>query len=129
MCKPSCCPGPASRGPGPLAVIAAVLLAAAFAGPVAAAAVSLLHALVLIITITAATLAGITVLAVTVAITIRLRRVTLWARSPCALPARTLRARTLPAAPLALPRSASWSRQALAGRIRLAAQTPPKGVT
>ena len=128
MCKPSCCPGAASRGPGPLAVIAAVLMAAAIAGPVAAAAVSLLHALVLIITITAATLAGITVLAVTVAITVRLRRATIPARSPRSLPARTQRARPLPAAPLALPRPTSWSRQALAERIQLAAHTPPEGV-
>jgi hypothetical protein len=124
MCKSSCCPGPASRGPGPLAVIAAVLVAAAIAGPVAAAALSLLHALVLILTITAATLAGIAVLA----ITHRIYRA-IQARPPDPLPARIQRARPLPAtAPLALPRPASWSRQALAGRIQLAARTPPKGV-
>jgi hypothetical protein len=105
-------------------------MAAAIAGPVAAAAVSLLHALVLIITITAATSAGITVLAVTVAITIRLRRATIAARSPRTLPARTSRARPLPViAPLALPRPVSWSRQALAERIQLTAHTPPKGVS
>jgi hypothetical protein len=111
-------------------VIAAVLMAAAIAGPVAAAAVSLLHALVLILTLTAATSAGITVLAATAAITIRLRRATITARPPRALPARTQRAHSLPAtaAPLALPRPASWSRQALAGRIQLTLRTPPKGV-
>ena len=104
MCKPSCCPGQSSSGPGPLAVIAAVLMAAALAGPVAAAAASLLHALVLILTITAATLAGITVLAATVAIIHLTRRAT---RHSAPIPARTHRARTLPAAaPLALPRSA-----------------------
>jgi hypothetical protein len=111
-------------------VIAAVVMAAALAGPVAAAALSLLHALVLILTITAATFAGITVLAVTVAITHRIYRATIQARSPNALPARVQRAHPLPAtAPLALPRPASWSRQALAGRIRLTVHTPPKGVS
>jgi hypothetical protein len=129
MCKPSCCPGPASRGLSPLAVIAAVLMAAALAGPVATAAASLLHALVPILTITAATLAGITILAAAVAITICRRRATIPPRSRM-LPARTLRARPLPTtAPLALPRPASWSHQALAGRIQLTAHTPPKGVT
>jgi hypothetical protein len=130
MCKPSCCPGPANRGPSPLIVIAAVLMAAALAGPVAAAAASLLHALVLILAITAATLAGITVLATTVAITVRLRRATIPARSPRTLLGRTQRARPLPATTLlALPRPASWTHQALAERIQLAAHTPPKGVT
>jgi hypothetical protein len=128
VCKPSCCPGQSNNGPGPLAVIAVVLMAAALAGPVAAATVSLLHALVLILTITAATSAGITVLAVTAAITVRLRRATIPARPSRTLPARTLRARLLPAAPLALPRPASWSHQALAERIQLTAHTPPKGV-
>jgi hypothetical protein len=129
MCKPSCCATPASRGSGPLAIIAAVLTAAAIAGPVAAAAVSLLHALVLILTITAATSAGITVLVATVAMSVRLRRAAMWARSPRTLPARTQRAHPLRAAePLALPRSASWSHQALAERIQLTVHTPPKGV-
>jgi hypothetical protein len=129
MCKPSCCPGQTSRGPGPLAAIAALLAAAALAGPVAAAAACLLHALVLILTITAATLAGITVLAAAVAITVRLYRATISARLPRMLPARTLRARSLPAvAPLALPRPASWSHQALARRIQQTVHTPPTGV-
>ena len=128
MCKPSCCPGPANKGPGPLAVIAAVLVAAALAGPAAAAALSLLHALVLILTLPAATLAAITVLAAAVALTVRLRRATIPVRSPGALPAHTQRARPLPAlAPLALPRPASWSRQALARRIQTV-HIPPKGV-
>jgi len=129
MCKPSCCPGPARRGPGPLAVLAAVLMAAVMAGPVVAAAARLLHALVLILTLTAATLATITVVAAAVALTVRLRRATVPARSPGAFTARTQRAYPLPAAPLALPRPASWSRQALAGRIRLAAPAPPEGVS
>ena len=102
MCKPSCCPGAASRGPSPLAVIAAVLMAAAIAGPVAAAAASLLHALILILTITAATLAGLTVLAITVAITIRLRRAAIPARSRILPATRHAPRPGSPAAPAAL---------------------------
>ena len=67
----ACARACAAGGPWPFA---AVLLAAALAGPVAAAAVGLLHALVLIITITAATLAGSPSGAVV--ITIRLRGAT-----------------------------------------------------
>jgi hypothetical protein len=75
-------------------------------------------------------LAGITVLAVTVVLTYRICRATLPARSSRAVPARVQRARPLPAAaPLALSRPASWSRQALAGQIQLIMRTPSKGVS
>jgi hypothetical protein len=64
MCKPSCCPGNASRGGG-TAVIAVIviLVVVAAARPAAHAALTVAHAAITITLITAATLAGLTVLA------------------------------------------------------------------
>ncbi len=122
MCKPSCCPGANSRsGLGPLAVIAGLMAMTVVAGPVAAAAASLLHALILILTITAATLAGIAVLAVTMAIIHRARRAP-GHRPSYTSPACIQRAHQVPAAvPLALPRRAPRLDLTPAERARCAA--------
>jgi hypothetical protein len=118
VCKPSCCPGTSSSSLGPLAAtVAGLVLAAAVAGPVAAAAASLLHALALIAVITAS-LAGITVVAVTVAIFCRARR------SPgyhTPVLARTWQAHPRPSPAVVLPRRTPRFELTEAERARCAA--------
>jgi hypothetical protein len=97
MCKPSCCPGTNGGGGGP-AVITIILVLAAAARPAAHAALAVAHAVITITLITAATMAGLAVLAA-VAFVIRrthrarfatasARPVTGPARAPAVIPAR-----------------------------------------
>ena len=105
VCTQSCCPGTTRGGGSPALVIGALIAALAVAGPVAAAAASLLHALVLIATVTAAVLAALAVLAVAVAVVRRTRRIP-GHRPLVTIPARPQRVHQLPTAAPRLARPA-----------------------